>query len=138
MVVVEAGELNDSMLLPNLVPVSHSHETMIVMALYVVLRHPNNPEQVWSNGWLPDDRLVDAIMTNSIIAPLCEKARRNGEYVYVHRCAWGGAQAEITCRAKVSAVTKVGRDYLISFHEPESEAATPPVQPRQGDDYYTR
>jgi Uri superfamily endonuclease len=29
-----------------------------------------------------------------------------------HRCAWGGASAEITCRARVSGVTKVGRDWL--------------------------
>jgi hypothetical protein len=59
------------------------------MALYVVLRHPDNPEQAWSNAWQPDKPLVDAIMTNNDVAPLCNAAQRAGEYVYVHRCAWG-------------------------------------------------
>src|SRR5579859_1888803 len=106
------------------------------MALYVVLRHPDNPEQVWSNAWQPDKRLVDAIMTNNDVAPLCNAAQRAGEYVYVHRCAWGTATAEITSRARVQSVTKVGRDFYIQFSSPEPVAASPRVQPFQGQDSY--
>jgi hypothetical protein len=47
------------------------------MAPYVVLRHPNNPEQTWANAWRPDGRLVDAIMTNATVAPGAERARRS-------------------------------------------------------------
>jgi hypothetical protein len=103
------------------------------MALYVVLRHPRNPEQVWSNGWRPDDRLVDAIMTNGDVAPLCEQARATGEYVYVHRCAWGGADPAITSRAKVESGAKIDLDFYVRFSEPESVSATPRVRPPESD-----
>jgi hypothetical protein len=106
------------------------------MALYVVLRHPKNPEQTWSNVWQSDDRLVDGIMTNGDVAPLCEAAQRSGQYVYVHRCTWGGVSAEITSRTKVQNVSKVDRDYYISFATPEPVAAVPHVQPLRGQDYY--
>lgn len=106
------------------------------MALYVVLRHPKRPDQVWSNGWRVDERPVDAIMTNGTVAPLCEQARRTDEYAYVHRCSWGGSAPEITCRARVSSVTPVGRDYLVSFTALQPLAVAPAVQPLQGDDYY--
>jgi hypothetical protein len=106
------------------------------MALYVVLRHPNHPEQTWSNGWRSDGRLVDGITTNRTVQALCVQAQSAGDYIYVYRCALGGSGAEITCRAKIKAVTMLGRDYLVSFHEPEPLAATPRVQPLQGDDYY--
>jgi hypothetical protein len=60
------------------------------MPLYVVLRHPANLEQTWSNAWQqPDKRLVDAIMTNREVAPLCAASQRAEEYVYVHRCLGG-------------------------------------------------
>ncbi len=106
------------------------------MALYVVLRHPDHPEQTWNNGWQPDKRLVDAIMTNRDVAPLCIASQRAEEYVYVHRCKWGGANAEITSRAKVKSVTKIGGDFFVSFSTPEPVATTPRVQPSQGQDYY--
>jgi len=74
-------------------------------------------------------------MTNNDVAPLCNAAQRAGEHVYVHRCAWGAA-AEITSRARVQSVTKVGRDFYIQFSAPEPVAASPHVQPFQGQDFY--
>lgn len=106
------------------------------MARYGVLRHPANPEQTWSNAWKPDNRLVDAIMTNRDVAPLCEASQRAEEYVYVYRCAWGADTSEITSRARVKSVTKIGTDFLISFSEPEPVAAIPRVKPSQGQDFY--
>jgi len=106
------------------------------MALYLVLRHPRNPEQVWSNSWQPDNRLVDAIMTTREVARLCEEAHSGNEYVYIHRCAWAGDSPEITCRSKISRVDPVDRDWLISFETPDPMAVIPSVHPQQGDNYY--
>ncbi len=106
------------------------------MTLYVVLRHPGNPEQAWINEWQPDGRLVDSIMTNKKVSTLCQTALLAGESVYVHRCAWGAAVAEITSSAKVKSVTSVDRDFWVQFSSPEPIAAQPHVQPFHGQNEY--
>lgn len=105
------------------------------MPLYLILRHPSG-RQTAKNGWGPDARLVNSIMTNNDVATLCNVSQIGKEYVYIHRCAWGSAAPEITSRGRVASVTRVGKEYKVEFASPEPLAAAPPVRPFRGQEYY--
>lgn len=79
------------------------------MALYVVVRHPGNPDQRWNNEWLDYSRLV-TLETTPEIGRRCELARRRGERIFIHRSGWREHERRVCCSVRVKEVEPGERD----------------------------
>ena len=106
------------------------------MRLYLVLHHRRDPDQPWSNDWIDDDR-IRAITTTARVGNFCEQEKQQGRAVFVHRCAYGGTAAVISCAAEVDRVDKIGDGALVTFVNPAQMTAAPPGFPPQGTRMYT-
>lgn len=105
------------------------------MPLHVILHHRKDPHQPWANDWTDDD-LIAAITTTSHIGKLCFQAKRRGEQVFVHRCAYGGTPAIISCAAHVRDVHHLpGAGALVQFTEAVKLHQVPAASPAQGQNY---
>ena len=78
------------------------------MSTYIVVHHKKDTKQPWVNSWLDDDRLA-AIQTNGQVANLCSDVHREGQPVFVHRCAFASFSPIICCSASVTSVQKIDR-----------------------------
>ena len=106
------------------------------MALYLVVRHPEN-EQRWDNRWDRTKQLLVSSTTTPEIGILCEAALATGEVVFVHRTGWKKEPPTICCsvRMKRAAVSQDGR-WHVDFGDPTPLNAVPPKPPRWGESYY--
>ncbi len=103
------------------------------MPLYIVVRHPRQPDQCWSNQWDPDNRGLRAFTTPNSVA---SEARAVGR-VYVHRCGFGSDAPAIVCEAEVTAVHAMDRrDSLVQLRVLRTLDAVPPLSPGQGQNLY--
>ncbi len=105
------------------------------MALYIVVHHPDNPNNAYSNAWTSNNRLLEAITTPQDVALLLEAEKARGRRVYVHRCA-GPEPARICCSLEVDKIVPLGDLYYVSFINPESLDLAPPRPAHQGQNYY--
>jgi hypothetical protein len=106
------------------------------MPLFVVLHHRNDPAQPWANDWVDDD-LIATITTTAHIGSLCLQSKSADEQVFVHRCAYGGSPAVISCSVRVSAVHGLpGGGALVQFSDAIRLNQVPPGNPVQGQNYY--
>ena len=107
------------------------------MAFYIVVRHPDNPCQPYSNSWAKDNDCLDAITTPGDVARLLKKERNAGNRIYVHRCAWGGAPATICCSLAVGEISEIDKSTcLVRFSNARPLSCEPHVSPHQGQNYY--
>ena len=106
------------------------------MAIYIVVHHPRDPCQPWTNSWLDDSR-IEAIQTTKEIGHLCEQSRQEGMPVYVHRCAWETHPATVCCAATVAQASPIDRrTYLVTFSVPKIVSSIPPISPAKGQNFY--
>ena len=110
--------------------------TAIETAVHIVLRHPD-AEQLWVNDWVRGTVLISSITTDKTVADQCRDAQQNGEYIYVHRTAFGAARASVVSKAKVQNVHEINaRSYWISFRDQLAVGRDPLRQALQGDHSY--
>src|SRR6266849_884722 len=108
------------------------------MALYIVVRHPENPDRSYSNVWTPDNRLLLSITTPKDVAMFLTAEREINARVFVHRCAWGGVPARIWCSVLVGKIESLDRrDHFVTFVDPQPMDCEPPFTARQGQNSYT-
>ncbi len=106
------------------------------MSTYIVVHHKKDTKQPWVNSWLDDDRLA-AIQTNGQVANLCSDVHREGQPVFVHRCAFASFSPIICCSASVTSVQKIDRKtWLVSFSNQQILGGIPPAQPMPGQNFY--
>lgn len=107
------------------------------MALYLVVHHrsaPKDPDFRWSNAWLDDDR-IEAITTTVEIGSMCEAAKKRGEEVFIHRCAYGDAM--IACATQIESVAAYSRtEAFVRFKNQRVLIAVPAVKPHEGQSSY--
>ena len=104
--------------------------------LFVVVHHRQDPNRLWANSWLDDERL-EAITTTAEIGGLCQDAMDRGEPVLVHRCGWGDFQPLVCCSASVVQSAAIdGHTSVVMFGAQQVLSATPPVSPHLGQSYY--
>jgi hypothetical protein len=102
---------------------------------FVVVHHRRDREQPWVNLWDDDDRL-QAITTTSDIAARCERARRNAERIYVHRCGWARGRPLVCCSVLVRGAGRDDEIGWVKFSDPLVLQAEPTVHPARGQDSY--
>jgi hypothetical protein len=106
------------------------------MHLYLVVRHPQNPEQTWANSWLDNERL-ESITTPTRIGHLCLDALEQSQRVFIHRCGWGDAHPVICCSAVVvQSVELDPHTFFVTFGKQQVLNGVPPVIPHSGQSYY--
>jgi hypothetical protein len=106
------------------------------MPLFVVLHHRQDPDQPWANEWI-DDEAVSAITTTAQIGKLAEESKNRCERVFVHRCAYGGNPATISCSVEVQAVHHLpGGGSLVRFCHANHLNDIPTVSPVRGQNFY--
>ena len=104
--------------------------------LHVVVRHRQNSDQRWANGWLDDDRL-EKITTTVEIGELCAEAKARGEIVLVHRCGWADLPPLVCCAASVIRVAPIDqRTSEVTFAAQQVRRSKPLVAPHLGQNYY--
>lgn len=104
--------------------------------LYVVVHHQQDPNRLWANSWLDDDRL-EAITTTAEIGRLCQVAMDRGDHVLVHRCGWGDSPPTVCCSAEVVQTAPIDeRTSVVMFEAQQALDTTPPVSPYLGQSYY--
>jgi hypothetical protein len=109
------------------------------MVVYIVLRHPDNPEQLWVNSWIAGNRLIESITTDANVAGQCQRAQRADEYVYVHRLVYGENRATVVSKAKVKDVQRIGAgtpSHYVLFKEQVEVGLEPIRSAQQGDRSY--
>ena len=108
------------------------------MALYIVVRHPENPDPTYANSWTPDNRLLLSITAPKDVAMSLARQREMNARVFIHRCAWAASPARI-CESvlvwKIEALDR--RDHLVTFADPEPMDCEPPFPAHQGQNSYT-
>ena len=108
------------------------------MALYIVVRHPENPDPTYSNSWTSDNRLLLSITAPKDVAVSLAGEREMNARVFVHRCAWGGVPARIWASVFVGTIAQRDkRDHLVTFVEPQPMDREPPFPASQGQNSYT-
>ena len=106
------------------------------MPLYVVLHHPNDPNQTWNNEWL-DERRIASFTSTAHIGELCEQAKQRGTPVRVHRCAYSNTPATISCSAIVKEVHPLpGNGAFVRFTHAPATDQIPPIKPHPGQNFY--
>jgi hypothetical protein len=108
------------------------------MALYLVVRHPQNPNQTFENRW-ENDELLTSIQTTLEIANLCIQARVQNQWVYIHRCGYNGNDPMICCSVHVANVEEIGGWIIVNFiDQTRLVNSTPPEPPPpdEGDNSY--
>lgn len=103
------------------------------MALYIIIRHAQNPDQRWENRWL-DARRIDYIHTKATLADLCEIERLANRYVYIHRCGYKNDPREIVGKAKIKSVDLT--ENKVTFCDHQNLADEPPIRANQNQIYY--
>jgi hypothetical protein len=107
-----------------------------LMAFYIVVHHPSDPNKQWANDW-EAQTLLRSITTPKNVAVRLAKAKVSGERIYVHRCGWGTFPAEICCSALVSQVDDLDKTTaLVNFDEVQRIGVLPPVAPHVGQNSY--
>jgi len=111
-----------------------------VMALYLVVRHPQNPHQTFANRW-ENDELLTSIQTTIEIANLCTEARAQNQWVYIHRCGYNGVEPKICCAVHVADVEEAGGWIIVTFRDqtgltPPNSTPREPPPPDDGDNSY--
>lgn len=96
------------------------------MALVLVVRHRDDPNQTYNNQWAPAEERLESIRTNQTIANQCDASMNDGnQWIYFHRMAYGAANAvpQIFGRAKVAKipVSLGGGVYSVTFEEWEAQ-----------------
>lgn len=105
-------------------------------ALYIVVRHRDQPDQPWGNAW-DDERRLIAITTTTDLGAKLEAARARRTPIFVHRCGWGGADPTICCEVQVTKLDRIGgKQVLVTFDCIRTLSARPPTAPRPGDHSY--
>ena len=102
-----------------------------VMALYLVVRHPQNPAQTFHNIWQDDDLLI-SIQTTLKIGKRCMDAKAQNQLVYIHRCRYGVCPPTICCSVHVAVVAYIGGLIIVEFRNQTRLTPlniTPPEQP---------
>jgi hypothetical protein len=98
------------------------------MALYLVVRHRQNPNQPFHNIWL-DDELLKSIQTTPEIGEFCSKAKVQNHLVYIHRCGYEDYSPVICCSAHVGDVAEIGGWIIVEFRDQTRLNITPPEPP---------
>jgi len=107
-----------------------------LMKLYIVVHHPQDSSQPWSNSWI-DDQLLEAIQTTQEIGYLCRAAQRLGDSVFVHRCQCGAIAHTICCSVRVKRVDRIDHSTaLVRFTDPRPLNLIPPFSPAPGQNFY--
>lgn len=107
------------------------------MALYIVVRHPENPDPTYSNVWTSDNRPLLSITTPNEVAMSLTAEKMMSTRVFVHRCAWGGVPARICCSVLVGQIEPLDRrDHLVMFVDPQPLDCDPPFPAHQGQNFY--
>ena len=83
------------------------------MALYLVVRHPQNPRQTFENRW-QDNELLTSIQTTLEIGNRCREAMAQNQWVYIHRCGYNGYEPMICCAVHVAAVEEIGSWIIVT------------------------
>ena len=108
------------------------------MALYIVVHHHRDSNQLWTNAWV-DDQIIETITTTAEIGRMCQRAQLAGSPVYVHRCAWGECPPIICCSTQVLRVDRIGKGKkgsIVNFHQGVACNVHPPRQPYPGQNFY--
>jgi len=111
------------------------------MALYLVVRHPQNPHQTFENRW-ENDELLTSIQTTIEIANLCTEARAQNQWVYIHRCGYNGVEPKIKpkicCAVHVADVEEAGGWIIVNFTDQTRLVNSTPSEPppNEGDNSY--
>jgi hypothetical protein len=106
------------------------------MALYIVVHHPSDLNQLWANEW-EAQTLLRSITTPKNIAVRLAEAQSRGERIFIHRCAWNAFPAEICCSALISEVHDLDKSTaFVRFTDVRPVAAPPPVTPHVGQSAY--
>jgi hypothetical protein len=114
----------------------HDVHTMSNRSLYIVVHHPKDHSQPYSNAWLDGDRL-EAITTPTEVGALCDSARQKRERVYVHRCGWSEVKPTICCSVSVARVDSIDSETkLVRFDNQQLLASAPRVPVRPGQNFY--
>jgi hypothetical protein len=104
-------------------------------ALYLVVRHQQNPQQPFHNVWL-DDELLASIQTTLEISELCNKEKKANHLVYIHRCGYEDCPPMICCSVNVMNVAEIGGWIVVEFSEQARLEIVPTVQPIRHQNYY--
>jgi hypothetical protein len=104
-------------------------------ALYLVVRHRQNPQQPFQNIWLDDERLA-SIQTTLEISELCKKEKDLNQQVYIHRCGYENHSPIICCSAHVADVAEIGGWNIVEFEDQTLLNSMPTVQPIRHQNYY--
>jgi hypothetical protein len=108
------------------------------VALYIVVRHPENPDRSYSNVWTLDNRLLLSITAPKDVAMSLTAEREMNARVFVHRCAWGDAPARVWCSVLVGKLDPLDRlEYLVTFVDPRPMDREPPFPAHHGQNSYT-
>jgi hypothetical protein len=106
------------------------------MALYLVVRHPQNPHQTFENRW-QNDELLTSIQTTLEVANRCIEARTQNQWVYIHRCGYNGVEPMICCSVRVADVEEIGGWIIVNFiDQTRLVNSTPSELPSEGDNSY--
>ena len=110
------------------------------MALYLVVRHRQNPHQKFENRW-QDDELLTSIQTTLEIGNLCIAAMARNQWVYIHRCGFNGYEPMICCAVHVANVEEVGGWIIVTFRDqtgltPPNSTPREPPPPDERDNSY--
>jgi hypothetical protein len=109
-------------------------EGEVIMALYLVVRHPDD-DQAYSNSWNKQNRdLLEAITTDATVIRLCTEAMRRQERVFIYRCGLGGGPARICCSALIKQADRAAK--LVTFCDQKSLNQSPPRLATQGQNYF--
>ena len=110
------------------------------MKLYLVVRHRQNPQQLWLNIWQDDvnDEQLTSIETTLEIGNLCNEEKNRNHLVYIHRCGYEDYPPMICCSACVAEVTATdnANRVKILFREQTTLNSPPIIQPVRHQNYY--
>ena len=108
----------------------------IIMAFYIIVHHPSDPNRLWANDW-DGQTLLRSITTPRTVAARLVEARERGERIFVHRCAWNAFSAEICCSALVEDVHNLDNaTAFVTFADARQIGAPPPLTPHSGQNSY--
>ena len=112
-------------------------ENSKAMALYLVVRHRQNPHQKFENRW-QDDELLTSIQTTLEIGNLCITAKAQNQWVYIHRCGYNGYEPMICCSVHVADVEEIGGWIIVEFRDQTRlrNSSPPKPPPDEGDNFY--
>ena len=102
------------------------------MALYLVLRHKNAPDQAWKNDW-HDDMRISQIETNQKVADACKTALKANEKVFIYRTVYADNFNGIVCCGFVESLAQMDNgNYKVIFKDVKECMAKSPRQVGQG------